>query len=75
MKQTIYKNYHPYIGEIAISTAIHAFFARAAMVLCTWNQRVKQRNTLSQLSSRLLEDVGVSEAQRLAEINKPFWRT
>lgn len=75
MKQTIYTNYHPYTGEIAVPAAIRAFFARAAMALYTWNQRVKQRSALSQLSSRLLEDAGVSEAQRFAEINKFFWRT
>ena len=75
MKQTIYTNYHPYIGETAVSAAINAFFASAAMAPRTWNQRVKQRNALSQLSSRLLEDAGVSEAQRFAEINKFFWRT
>jgi len=75
MKQSMYTNYHPYIGEIAVSAAIYAFFARAAMYLRTWNQRVKQRNALSQLSSRLLEDAGISESQRLAEINKFFWRT
>ena len=75
MKQTIYTNYHPYIGETAVSAAINAFFARAAKALRTWNQRVKQRNALSQLSSRLLEDAGVSEAQRLTEISKFFWRT
>lgn len=75
MKQTLYTNYHPYIGEITVAAAIHVCFARAAMALYTWNQRVKQRKALSQLSSRLLEDAGVSETQRLAEINKFFWRT
>ena len=75
MKQSIYTNYHPYGSEIAVSAAIQAFFATVTMALRSWNQRVKQRNTLSQLSSRLLEDVGISEAEHLAEINKSFWRS
>ena len=74
MKQTLYTNHHPYIGEITVSAEIHTFFARVAMALSTWDQRVEQRNALSQLSPRLLEDIGVSKAQRLAEINKRFWR-
>jgi uncharacterized protein YjiS (DUF1127 family) len=74
MKQSIYTNYHPYGGEIAVSAAIQAFFATATMALRTWNQRIKQRNALTELNTRLLADIGISEAQRLAEISKPIWR-
>lgn len=74
MNQTIFTNYHPNSGQVAVSAAIHAFLARIAMALHTSNRRVKQRNASSQISSRLLEDAGIYEAQRLAEINKPFWR-
>jgi uncharacterized protein YjiS (DUF1127 family) len=74
MKQTIFTYYHPYSGEIAVSTAIHEFFARAAAILDIWRQRIKQRNALTELNTRLLADIGISEAQRLAEISKPFWR-
>ena len=74
MKQNPYTFYHPYSGEIALSATINAFFSRAVMTLRTWNQRVNQRNALSRLSSRLLDDASITEAQRLAEVNKPFWR-
>ena len=74
MKQNSYTFYHPYSGEIALSATINAFFSRAAMILRTWNQRIEQRNALANLSSRLLVDTGISEAQRLTEVNKPFWR-
>jgi uncharacterized protein YjiS (DUF1127 family) len=74
MKQYIYTNYHPYGGEIAVSAAIQAFFTTATMTLRTWNQRIKQRNALTELNTRLLADIGISEAQRLAEISKPIWR-
>jgi uncharacterized protein YjiS (DUF1127 family) len=74
MKQSSYTIYHPYSGEIALSASIHAFFSSAIMIPRTWDQRLKQRNALSRLSSRLLDDAGITEAQRLAEVNKPFWR-
>jgi len=74
MKQNSYTFYHPYSGEIALSAAINAFFSRTVMTLRTWNKRIEQRNALANLSPRLLVDTGISEAQRLAEVNKPFWR-
>ena len=74
MKQNSYTFYHPYSGEIALSASIHAFYSRAAMILRTWNQRIEQRNVLGKLSSHLLADTGISEARRLAEVNRPFWR-
>ena len=74
MKQTMFTYCHPYSGEIAVSAAIHEFFARVAATLDIWRQRIKQRNTLTELNTRLLADIGISEAQRLAEISKPFWR-
>ena len=74
MKQNSYTFYHPYSGEIALSDSIHAFFSRTVMILRTWNQRVNQRNALSKLSSHSLADTGISEAQRFAEVNRPFWR-
>jgi len=74
MKQNAYTFYQPYSGEIAMAASIHAFISRAAMVPRSWNQRLKQRNALAKLSSHQLADTGISEAQRLAEANKPFWR-
>jgi uncharacterized protein YjiS (DUF1127 family) len=68
-------DYNPYKEEVTASSRIHAFLAEAFRVLPTWKQRVEQRNALTELSSRLLADVGISEGQRFAEINKPFWKT
>lgn len=39
-----------------------------------WQRRVISRRQLARLDSRLLADAGISEAQRQAELNKPFWR-
>ena len=42
--------------------------------LRTWHQRSISRSHLSQASPRILADIGISEAQRDAEVSKPFWR-
>lgn len=39
-----------------------------------WQRRVISRRQLARLDARLLADAGISEAQRHAELNKPFWR-
>ncbi|EPQ5331537.1 DUF1127 domain-containing protein [Pseudomonas aeruginosa] len=39
-----------------------------------WQRGIQSRRQLARLDSRLLADAGISEAQRYAELNKPFWR-
>lgn len=75
MKPFALTYYNPYNEEATVSSRIHAFLAEASRVLPIRKQRVKQPNALTGLSSRLLADVGTSEGQRFAEINKPFWRS
>ena len=36
--------------------------------------RAKQRRQLLQLSAEQLDDIGVTKAQVLEEVNKPFWK-
>lgn len=36
--------------------------------------RASQRASLADLDPRLLRDIGVSEAERMMESEKPFWR-
>ena len=40
----------------------------------SWVQRSHQRKQLSQLDSRLLEDIGLTEGMVAKEIAKPFWK-
>jgi uncharacterized protein YjiS (DUF1127 family) len=42
--------------------------------LAVWQRRIISRHQLARLDSRLLADAGISEAQRSAELSKPFWR-
>ncbi|HCP54103.1 MAG: hypothetical protein CMK72_09165 [Pseudomonadaceae bacterium] len=47
---------------------------RLASTLVLWQRRVASRRQLAHLDSRLLADAGISEAQRMSELSKPFWR-
>ncbi|MEN0104829.1 MAG: DUF1127 domain-containing protein [Pseudomonas sp.] len=42
--------------------------------LVLWQRRMSSRHQLARLDPRLLADAGISEAQRFAELSKPFWR-
>jgi uncharacterized protein YjiS (DUF1127 family) len=41
--------------------------------LQAWAERARQRRQLAGLDERLLQDIGVSRAQAMAEAEKPFW--
>jgi uncharacterized protein YjiS (DUF1127 family) len=43
-------------------------------ILRTWHRRFKTRRQLRKLDARLLDDVGLSEAERRHECAKWFWR-
>ena len=47
---------------------------RALGNLMLWQRRIASRHQLARLDARLLADAGISEAQRCAELSKPFWR-
>lgn len=47
---------------------------RAYAALCGWQRNWHTRSQLARLDSRQLADAGISEAQRQAELEKPFWR-
>ena len=39
-----------------------------------WRRRTRERRELSQLDSRTLRDLGLTESAIRFEANKPFWR-
>lgn len=39
-----------------------------------WQRNLRTRRQLARLDARQLADAGISEAQRLQELDKPFWR-
>jgi len=48
--------------------------ARIVEILAHWQRRSTQRARLRDFDDRLLRDSGLSRAEVLREINKPFWR-
>jgi len=42
--------------------------------LQSWRRRARERGELARMSDGELHDIGVSSAERWAEINKPCWR-
>ena len=49
------------------------WIANAFRTVETWKLRHKTRRQLAATDARILKDVGISEAQRSIEANKPFW--
>ncbi|HEX5843943.1 MAG TPA: DUF1127 domain-containing protein [Pseudomonas sp.] len=47
---------------------------RLLATVLQWQRRLVSRRQLARLDARLLADAGISEAQRHAELSKPFWR-
>ncbi len=42
--------------------------------LLTWQRRARERSQLATMDSRLLSDMGISEAEAARETAIPFWR-
>jgi uncharacterized protein YjiS (DUF1127 family) len=61
------------LPHIAFGTSSSAF-ARWRGGLQEWRRRDRDRVQLARMSEAELHDIGVTSAERWAEINKPFWR-
>ncbi|MDO9625926.1 MAG: DUF1127 domain-containing protein [Pseudomonas sp.] len=48
--------------------------ARLRSTLRRWQLNVHTRRHLARLDPHLLADAGISPSERLAELEKPFWR-
>ena len=47
---------------------------RAIRAVGRWRRLAAERRQLARFSRRELADVGLTEADALVELNKPFWR-
>lgn len=47
---------------------------RILETLKLWQQRINMRSNLQKMDDRLLLDTGITGADALREIRKPFWR-
>jgi uncharacterized protein YjiS (DUF1127 family) len=74
MKQLNYQDISLPTGKASGADAIEIAIANVAASLRRWHRRSAQRRRLAGLPIDLLDDMGITEAQRLDEISKPFWR-
>lgn len=50
------------------------FWLHLLATLLRWRQNARTRRQLAQLDPRQLADTGISQGERLSELDKPFWR-
>lgn len=53
---------------------VESLVHRVGATLNLWYDRWSSRKQLAALDDRMLQDIGVTRADILKEINKPFWR-
>ncbi len=59
------------------TTQLHSHFSlfeRSKSLFLAWLERARTRRELAELPPYLLKDIGLTEADRYIETNKPFWR-
>lgn len=72
--------YRPHAHAVSISrrqTALDALSEAADQVFATfreWRRRIRGRRELARLDHRMLQDIGLTHAEREFLANKPFWR-
>lgn len=54
--------------------APHPLWLKWYATLCGIQRNLRTRRQLARLDNRQLADAGITEAQRQAELDKPFWR-
>ena len=42
--------------------------------LCVWQQRTEMRARMARLDAKMLDDIGLTREQVMAEAKKPFWK-
>ncbi|MCR9070610.1 MAG: DUF1127 domain-containing protein [Alphaproteobacteria bacterium] len=77
MSRTLTQTARPFFGASAQRGAQTSMadrvFATVFGTLTLWSSRIKDRETLAEMDSRLLADIGVTGAEAAQESNKPFW--
>ncbi|MCI4662244.1 MAG: DUF1127 domain-containing protein [Neomegalonema sp.] len=59
------------VQELANHSTLHSRGLKAMLV--RWNETIRSRQALAQLSPEQLEDIGLSAEQAKAEAARPFW--
>lgn len=62
------------IDEFTSRPVSTAWALRLLATLLLWKQHARTRRQLALLDERQLSDIGISTAERIEEVSKPFWR-
>ena len=74
MRQQMTLSQFPTTGDIHFDSPTWGeWINRIQKTIVIWNKHHHTRRHLARVDSRILKDVGISEATRLIEVNKPFW--
>ncbi|AJO75850.1 MULTISPECIES: DUF1127 domain-containing protein [Pseudomonas] len=61
-------------APLSLSLPQTSIWKRWYRALCQIQQNARTRRVLAGLNDQQLADVGISHSDRLAELDKPFWR-
>ena len=74
MTQTTFDLHHKHRTQTSLTAGFVQMFTASAEQVSAWRQRSRQRRDLKAATPRLLDDMGITEAQRQQEVSKPFWK-
>ena len=57
-----------------VTTKVESVFSSINSLVKLWIKNSRGRNELAQMSPYMLKDIGLTEADVIVEIRKPFWR-
>ena len=61
-------------GEFSYLDLSKKVIRKLKSLIITWKVRAQSRKHLAEMDSRLLKDIGLTEADRSQEVVKPFWK-
>ena len=65
---------HPTLSDFATPTLLTGALLAAVHVLMVWEMRARTRAALKRVPLNRLPDVGLTTAEMIHEVAKPFWR-
>lgn len=63
----------PAVAGGSLPSAMRHLLSAALGTLLTWRARTRQREVLAELPDYMLADIGITRADVLREVEKPFW--
>jgi uncharacterized protein YjiS (DUF1127 family) len=73
MNETTLNEYPPDLLFEALAPRGMAWTTRFIKTVDNWNRRYRRRRQFAAAEARVLNDIGISQASRFIEVNKPFW--